>query len=234
MIVKMMTKKEALQEIRKDDAWILGRLKGLSNKNSKKLKSKFVKNYDVMSISEYDIPETKDTAVVYAFKLIHELKGKEYAELGVAYYIKTTYNTYILPCIESFGNKVIRYVEFSPHSVSRIQERLHKDFDTFFKEDYLKMNKTVFHLKKYDYNNDENEYVAHVGSAFIIVDRDGVKDAVKTVLTNKELYSNQLKLKLDSKKVGESFLREHDMVITAEHERNLKIYKKVGALCAIP
>ena len=129
----------------------------------------------------------------------------------LAYYLKTQYDTYIIPCIDFLSNRVIRYVEFSSHSIERMRERLGKDFDTFFREDYIKKNTGLFHPVKYEFNGKENEYVAHVGEAFIIlaIDSSGLMHIVKTLLSVEDLYSNQLRLKLDSKVIGESVMDEY-------------------------
>ena len=232
MITKGMTPEEVVKALQKIDDYVLGRMNGLTIKNSKKLKSRFIKNNEIMSCSNYLVPDTSDTVIVYAVKQNQLIKGKEYAAMDLIYYIKTPYDTYITPCIDFMRNKVIRYVEFSCHCIDRLKMRLGKDFDTFFREDYIKKNNSLFRPVKYDYNGDKNEYVAHVGDAFIIIgiDNSGLKHTVKTLLSIDELYCNQLRLKLDSKILGESVADEFSNYKSALGETCLKELKKHGVI----
>ena len=207
---------------------------GLGAKNSKKLKNKIIKDNTIMSKSTYTIPETKDTVVVYAIKHIQTVRGKEYSTMVVMYYYRTFYNTYIVPAIDTLTDRVLGYVEYTHHSVVRIQERLNKDFDTFFKEDYVK-NNGVIQALEYHYNGDENERVAHIGDAFAIMEceNSGRRYVVKTVLSNEELYASQMMNKLNSKMRGEALWREIDDQMAAISETHLKESKKKGILRAV-
>lgn len=227
MITREKTVDEVLKEVQKIDNYVMERTKGLLIKNKKKLESRTFKHNDILSASNYTIPDTNDSVVVFAIKHTMELKGKECATMNPVYYIKTCYGTYILPSIDFYKSKVFRYVEFSSHSVDRIRERLGKDFDMFFREDYIKRNGCAFHPVKYDFNGDENEYVAHVGDAFIILEEEdsGKKHTVKTILDSDPLHCNQLVLKLDSKRKAESVLNnmyDFEKGFDAAHFKTLK------------
>ena len=113
-----------------------------------------------------------------------------------------------------------------------MRERLGKDFDTFFREDYIKKNTGLFHPVKYEFNGKENEYVAHVGEAFIIlaIDSSGLMHIVKTLLSVEDLYSNQLRLKLDSKMIGESVMEEYYNYKVLLGESCYKGLKKSGMI----
>lgn len=232
MIKISMTPREVLNELKTVDDYVQERMYGLTCKNSKKMKSKFVKHNEIMSKSTYVVPGISDTVVVYAVKENQTLKGKACASMYLAYYLKTQYGTYIIPCIDFISNRVIRYVEFSSHSIERMRERLGKDFDTFFREDYIKKNTGLFHPVKYEFNGKENEYVAHVGEAFIIlaIDSSGLMHIVKTLLSVEDLYSNQLKLKLDSKMIGESVMEEYYNYKVLLGESCYKGLKKSGMI----
>ena len=234
MITRTMTSKEVIRALQEIDDFVLGRMSGLSIKNSKKLKSKFVKNNEIMSKSSYVIPRTKDTVVVYATKIIQDLRGKEYSTMSLHYYIPTYYNTYIIASINSVTKKVDMFAEFSGHSVERLKMRLGKDFDTFFKEDFLK-NSGIIQPVEYNYNGDDNEYVAHIGDAFVIMENEdsGRKLVVKTILSNDDLHSNQLKYKLDSKMGGDDLWKETKKQLDEEAVANLKVFKKLGIVRAV-
>lgn len=233
MIVQKMSADEVIRTLQRDDDYILERMKGLNIKNSKKLKSKFVKNNDIMSKSTYNIQGTNDTVVLYAIKLVQTIKGKEYSTMMLNYYVKTYYNTYIIPSINSKTQKVDLFVEFSIHSVERMKERLGKDFETFFEEDYLK-NNGIIQPVEYLRNGDENEFVAHVGDAFIILEQEdsGKKYMVKTVLSEELLYNNQVSIKLDSKEATEKIWAEILGQLDNQTEVNLKQFKKNGLIKA--
>ena len=228
MITKSMTSEEVLKELKKDDLYVMDRWDGLLIKNKKKLKSKFVKNKDIMSVSTYVVPETRNTVVVYATKYISTLKGRDYSSMILNCYYKTCYETYIVP---SFKNSdPVGYVEYTHHSVDRMKTRLGKDFDTFFREDWIKRNEGSMVYVDYDYNGDANERVAHVGDAFLIVacDSDGKRSVVKTILSTADLHSHQLQNKLNSMKKVD---RLNEIVverIDAEAEEHLKKYKRMG------
>lgn len=234
MITNTMTPREVINALQEIDDYVLGRMVGLSIKNSKKLKSKFVKNNEIMSKSSYLIPKTHDTVVVYATKIIQYLKGKEYSTMGLHYYIPTYYNTYIIASINSVTKRVDMFAEFSGHSVERLKMRLGKDFDTFFKEDFLK-NSGIIQPVEYNYNGDENEYVAHIGDAFVIMESEdsGHKLVAKTILSNDDLHSNQLQYKLDSKMGGDELWEETMKQLDQETVANLKGYKKLGIIRAV-
>ena len=225
-----MTTNEVLGELKKGDEFILGRLNGLRIKNNKKLKSKFVKHNEIMSVSTYVIPETGDTAVVFAVKLLQTLKGKEYSSMYLSYYYKTPYGTHIMPFFDK--GVVVAFIEVTRHAEERMKERLGKDFDAFFREDWIKKNNSTTATVAYPYNGNPNEYVAHAGDAFLIleVEDSGRKKIVKTVLATANLYLNQLKDKLDSKKMGEAFRADLDKELDADTEACLKMFKKAGMI----
>jgi len=233
MITKSMTSEEVLKELKKDDQFVLGRLNGLLIKNNKKLRSKFVKHKDIMSVSTYVVPETQDTVVVYATKNISTLKGRDYSSMILSSYYKTCYDTYIIPF---FKNSVpVGYVEYTHHSIDRMKMRLGKDFDAFFREDWIKRNNSAMAYVDYGYNGDENERVAHVGDAFLILarDGDGKRSIVKTVLSTADLHSNQLQNKLNSKKKVD-YLK--GIVVEREDavaEAHLKILKQMGLVSKV-
>lgn len=235
MITKSMTTDEVLKEVQKIDDYVMRRTKGLLIKNKKKMESKAFKHNSILSSSTYTVPETSDTVMVFAVKQTIELKGKEYATMNLVYYIKTNYDTYIVPAVNFHKCTVFRYVEFSCHSVDRMRERLGRDFDMFFREDYIKKNGSAFYPVKYDYNGDPNEFVAHIGSAFIFFENEdlGKKHVVKTLLADKDLYCNQLVLKLDSKKKGESTLNEMYDFEKGFDTTHFKVLKRAGVIRTI-
>lgn len=234
MITNTMNFDEVVRSLQVNHSYVRERMDGLGAKNSKKLKNKFIKDNTIMSKSTYTIPETKDTVVVYAIKHIQTVRGKEYSTMTVMYYYRTFYNTYIVPAIDTLTNRVLGYVEYTHHSVVRIKERLNKDFDTFFKVDYVK-NNGVIQALEYHYNGDENERVAHIGDAFVIMEceNSGRRYVVKTVLSNEELYASQMMNKLDSKKKGEDLWREMDDQMAVIYDSHLKESKRKGILRAV-
>ena len=231
MITRTMTSDEVIRALQKNHSVILDRMDGLGIKNSKKLKNKLVKDNAIMSRSDYVLPGTYDSAVVYAIKHIQTLRGKEYSTMLLMYYYKTSFNTYIVPNVSPRNNRVMGYMEFTLHSIDRMKMRLGKDFDTFFQEDYLKNNGIVQTLE-YHFNGDKNERVAHIGDAFVILEceDDFHKYVVKTILSNEELYASQMMNKLNSKRQGEAVWREVDNHMISVAESNLKECMKAGIL----
>ena len=234
MITNTMNFDEVVRSLQVNHNYVRERMDGLGKKNSKKLKNKFIKDNTIMSKSTYTVPETKDTLVVYAIKHIQTLKKKDYATMILTYYYKTSYNTYIVPNVSPLTNRVVGYVEFSCHSVDRMKQRLGKDFDTFFQEDYLK-NNGIIQTLEYNFNGDENERVAHIGDAFVILECEdaGRKYVVKTILSNEELFASQMINKLNSKRRGEVVWREVDNHMISVAESHLKECKKAGIIRAV-
>lgn len=230
MIVKTMTTKEVLKQLQKDYEYVMARMDGLRIKNSKKLKNKYVKNGEILSKSTYVVPETKDTVVVYAIKFVQAVKNKEYASMHVAYYIKTCYGTYIISNVD--GDYATGYLEVSHHAIKRLGERLGKDFDTFFKEDYIEKNDCILFPVRYSRSGDKNVYVAHVGDAFLVLEfeDEGARRAVKTILATGQLYAGQMHNNQNSTMMGEAFRVECREDMAAENEEHLKTYKKMGIL----
>ena len=234
MIVQTMTPSEVIRALQVNHSFLRDRMDGLGIKNSKKLKNKYIKDNEIMSRSTYVIPATKDTMVVFAIKHIQVLKGKEYATMIVRSYYKTCYNTYIVPAINSLTDRVLGYMEFTSHSVDRMRERLGKDFDTFFREDYSENNGVVKTIE-YHYNGDENERVAQIGDAFAFIDyrKSEHKYTVKTIVSTEQLYSNQLVNKLNSEKGGEDVWKIVDDRLAAITESHLKDAKRKGMIKAV-
>ena len=228
-----MTADEVLGELKKGDLFIQARMDGLTAKNRKKLKSRFVKHNEILSVSNYVIPGIQNSVVVYAIKQVMTLKGREYASMSLSYYYKTPYGTYIMPFFED--TRVVEYMEVSCHAVDRLKMRLGKDFDTFFKEDWIKKNESTMAIVDYNYNGNANEYVAHIGDAFLIMECEasGKKSTIKTVLSNNELYVNQLQCKLNSKKAGEYFCGQLLDKMDALSEAHLKTFRRMGIVMKV-
>ena len=228
MIVKTMTPREVLKQLQKDYEYAAARMDGLRNKNSKKLKNKFIKNRAILSRSAYVVPETHDTVVVCAIKYVQTLKNREYTSMNLTYYVKTCFGTYVIPHVEH--GYVTGYLEVTHHAVQRLNERLGKDFDTFFKEDYIQKTDCILYPVPYIRNGNMNEYIAHIGDAFLILEYEegGNKRVVKTILATKDLYACQITSKLDSKMKGDAFRAERRGEMAAEFEDHLKSYKQMG------
>ena len=228
MIVKTMSFKEVLKQLQRDYEYAEERRSGLRIKNSKKLKNKLVKDRSVMSQSKYVVPATNDTIVVCTIKAIQTLKNREYTSMGMTLYVKTCYGTYIIPNV--VDNRAVGYLEVTNHAVQRLKERLGKDYDTFFKEDYIGKNDCILYPVQYNHNGDENEYIAHIGDAFLILEYEegGNKRIVKTILSTKDLYACQMINKLNSKMKGDAFHAECRDAMAAEYEENLKLYIQMG------
>ena len=225
-----MTPGEVIRGLRTIDEYVLERMKGLMIKNSKKLKNKYVKGGEILSRSKYVIPETNDTAVVYAIKFVQTANNKEYASITVAYYIKTCYGTYIISNVE--GDYATGYLEVSHHALVRLGERLGKDFDTFFKEDYIVKNDCILYPIRYSRSGDKNVYVAHVGDAFLVLafEDNGNRRTVITILATENLYPGQMHNNQNSTLMGEAFRVECRGEMAAENEEHLKMYRKIGIL----
>ena len=230
MIVKTMTTKEVLKQLQKDYEYAMARMEGLRNKNSKKLKNKFIKNRAILSRSAYVVPETNDTVVVCAIKGVQTLKSREYTSMNLTCYVKTCFGTYIIPHEEH--GYVTGYLEVTHQAVQRLYERLGKDFDTFFKEDYIQKTDCILYPVQYNRNGNENEYIAHIGDAFLILEYEdgGNKRVVKTILSTKDLHANQMANKLNSKMKGDAFRAERRGEMAAEYEDHLKYYKQMGII----
>lgn len=234
MITQTMTSDEVIRGLQANQEYIVERMNGLGAKNSKKLKNKFIKDNDIMSKSTYVVPETKDTVVVFAIKRILMVKGKEHSTMTVSHYLKTYYNTYIVPVIDAMTNRVLGYIEFTCHSVERIRQRLGKDFDTFFQQDFVKNNGAIQALE-YKRNLDPNERIAHIGDAFAIMEYEDSERryVVKTILSEKELYANQMTNKMNSKRDGEAIGKRMSEQMAEKSEANYKEWKRMGIIRSV-
>ena len=228
MITESMNTNEVLRELQKDEEFVSARGDGLLAKNNKKMKNKFVKNGDIMSVSHYVVPETKDTVYVFAVKSVESVNGREVIGMRMTSIVKTYYGTYIMANIAPNTDSVIGYVVYTRHFLTRLQERLGKDFLTFFKEDQLKMNGACITPEEYTYKG-EKSYFASVGDAylFIKISDDCKMHVVTTVLSENELYHGQLLgKKANHEKNKAEFKRYMDLAL--ENEEVMPWYVKPG------
>lgn len=228
-----MSTEEVLKEIRKDYDFVLARRDGLLAKNNKKLKNKYVKEGAILSTSEYEVSDTKDKVIVLAIKAVATVNRKDYASIQLATIVKTFFGSYIVPKIDPYTGNPNGYVVFTRHFVSRLLERLGKDFITFFKEDMLGQTGSFF--TPLDYKRGENEYYVSIGDAFAFIKMcdGGRKQVFTTVVSDKELFCNQFKDKEESRKRNEkgkdTMKSFHDM----QAKRMFKTLKSQGQLVRV-
>ena len=232
MITESMNTNEVLRELQKDEEFVSARRNGLLAKNNKKLKNKFIKNGDIMSVSNYVVPETKDTVVVFAVKEVEEIHGRGYVAMRTSSYVKTYYGTYITYGANNGSRWPNSIYVFTRHFVARLKERLGKDFMTFFKEDFLEKNNACISPIEYKYGGKENTLIAHIGDAFVIIAKEdsGKKYTAITVLSENELYSNQLVDKKESEGNMERFKKERNRGRATYDGYNLRELRSSGDL----
>jgi len=232
MITRNMNTDEVLNELRKIDDYVCGRWDGLKAKNNQKLKSKFVGSDSVMSVSKYVVPNTKDNVVVFAVKHIEKINGKDYSTMYLNHYVKTYYGTYIIAISNIEKRNIDGYIEFTCHAIERIRERLGKDFETFFKEDYIHDSKNAFKIVEDNYKADKTELVARIGGALVIIEKvdNGKKLIIKTVLSEKELFSSQMLEKEESQEGGEAAWATMVDNVFSDFKSNFRYYKSSGLL----
>ena len=228
-----MSTEEVLKEICKDYDFVLARRDGLLAKNNKKLKNRYVKDGAILSISEYEVPDTKNKVIVLAIKEIATVNRKDYASIKMAIIVKTFFGSYIVPSIDPCTNKLHGYVVFTHHFVSRLLERLGKDFMTFFKEDML--GQTGLFYTPLDYKRGENEYYASIGDAFAFIKMcdNGRKQVFTTVVSDKELFCNQFKDKEESRKQNEKGQDTLRIFRDKQAKKKFKTLKSSGQLVRV-
>lgn len=204
MITESMSTDEVIKELRKDHDYVLARTNGLLAKNSKKIKSKFVKDGDVMSTSQYVVPETNDTLIIFSTKRVDTIKGKVNVCMRTSSCVKTYFGSYIMNVIDPVTGRVDGYAVFTRHFQERLKERLGKDFLTFVKEDLLKKNGAF--CKILDYKEKDNSHYTCMGDAFIFfkIEDGGKKIIATTVVSDNELFMEQLVEKKESQMVNEN------------------------------
>lgn len=210
-----MTPYETLSHIRNYEDWMRKRIKGLFKKYKKKLMNKFVPEDTILGTSNYTIED--DRCMMKAIKCC---RGK-IADFYWCVLIITD-RGYIIPIADSVSDTIKGFFTFTKHAEQRLKERLGMDIYTFFDEAYIKKNRTAYHLEKYDYNNNPDEYVCQMGDAFLIIQRNDIELIVKTVLDKNELYAEQMQNYYDSKVIRE----ELDGKVRIEQEaQGLEYYK---------
>lgn len=226
MITRNMSEKEVIAELKNIDVIVHSRIKGYLLKYKKGLKSKQFKHNDVLGVQEYSINGNK---VILCFQKIEHTN--KLSDLGIATIVIAEYGVYI-PFWNDRGNT--SYVFLTKHSIDRLWQRLGLTVKEFFVNEYCVKSQTAHHLVKYDgYGNDDSTYVLNYGEVFFIATVTEQAIICKTCLDLDRLYSNQLKLFLDSKVGGEKYRNKVDADYDKQVTRNFKktddIYRKFCA-----
>lgn len=198
MIVKTMSDKEILKELKSIDVILKSRISGHLKKFEKQLKSKAYKHNDVLEVREYVINWNR--VLVCFQKLVHTDK---LSSLAISHIVLTEDNGAFLSFMNERGNY---FFHFTKHAIDRLWERTGLTLKDFFVNEFAIKAETTYHLTKSgEYGYDDSTYIMSIGRCFFVVCTEGDKIVVKTTLDRDNLYANQMELYVDSKRGAEKF-----------------------------
>ena len=228
MIVKTMSDKEILKELKSIDVILKSRISGHLKKFEKQLKSKAYKHNDVLEVREYVINWNK--VLVCFQKLVHTDK---LSSLSISHIVVTEDSGAFLLFEGERGSFFFHH--FTNHAINRMRERTGLTLKDFFVNEYVIKADTTHHLTKYDeYGYDDSTYIMSIGRCFFIVCIDGNKIVVKTTLDSDSIYANQMMLYSDSKICAEKYAdKKYEMDISRIKEIGVKKTSDViSGMCA--
>ena len=100
----------------------------------------------------------------------------------------------------------IFFNHFTNHAIDRMRERTGLTLKDFFVNEFvIKADTTLDFLKYGEYGYDDSTYIVSIGRCFFIVCKCDNKIEVVTALDKDNLYSNQMRLYIDSKRGADKF-----------------------------
>ena len=194
MIVKTMSDKEILKELKSIDVVLKSRISGHLKKFEKQLKSKAYKHNDVLEVREYVINWNK--VLVCFQKLVHTDK---LSSLSISHIVVTEDSGAFLLFEGERGSFFFHH--FTNHAINRMRERTGLTLKDFFVNEFVIKAETTYHLSKYEkYGYDDSTYIMTIGRCFFIVCERDNNIVFKTVLDRDSIHKNQLMLYVTSKK----------------------------------
>lgn len=228
MIVKGMSDREIIKELKFIEDTLESRRKGYWMKFRKELTSTSYKHCDILGVSKYVINGNKVIVCFQKLVLTNKL-----CDLVTNYIVVTEDNGAFL----SFRNEsgLFSFHHFTNHAIDRMWQRMGLTVKDFFINEYVIKADTAHHLSKYDeYGYDDSTYIMAIGRCFFIVCIDGNKIVVKTTLDSDSIYANQMMLYSDSKICAEKYAdKMYEMDISRIKEIGVKKTSDViRAICA--
>ena len=203
MIVKTMSDKEILKELKSIDVILKSRISGYMKKFEKQLKSKAYKHNDVLEVREYVINWNR--VLVCFQKLVHTDK---FSSLAISHIVLTEDNGAFLSFMNERGNY---FFHFTKHAIDRLWERTGLTLKDFFVNEFAVKAETTYHLTKSgEYGYDDSTYIMSIGRCFFVVCTEGDKIVVKTTLDSDSIYTHQTIFYEDSKMCAGEYADKQD------------------------
>ena len=197
MIVKSMSDREIIKELKFIDDILESRSFGYIKKYKKELNSKAYKHNDVLDVKEYEI---NDNRVLVCFQKM--VITDKLSDLTTCYLVLTEDYGAFSPNKDMWGN--YSFYHFTNHAIERLQERLGLTLKDFFVNEYVIKADSAYQLIEYDgYGYDDSTYIIAIGKCFFIACERDNNIVFKTVLDRDSIYKNQLMLYGASKRIAE-------------------------------
>lgn len=198
-ITKTMSDNEIRKELKSINAIIKNRYSGYMMMFAKELKNKAYKHNDVLGVKEYMVNGNRVLVCFQKFVATNKLSN-----LWVTHIVVTEDNGAFITYENERGN--IFFNHFTNHAIDRIRERTGLTLKDFFVNELVIKADTTFNYIKYEeYGYDDSTYIVAIGRCFFIVSKCENKVEVKTTLDKDDLYSNQMRLYIDSKRGADKF-----------------------------
>ena len=198
-ITKTMSDNEISKELKSINAIIKSRYSGYMMMFAKELKNKAYKHNDVLGVKEYTVNGNRVLVCFQKFVATNKLSN-----LWVTHIVVTEDNGAFITYENERGN--IFFNHFTKHSIDRMQERTGLTLKDFFVNEFvIKAGATLNYLEYDEYGYDDSIYIVSIGRCFFIVCKCDNKAEVVTALDKDNLYSNQMRLYIDSKRGADKF-----------------------------
>ena len=199
MINKQTTDGEIRKELKSINATIKSRFAGYLKMFEKKLESKAYKHNDVLGVKEYVINGNK---VIVCFQKF--VVTNKFSNLWVTHIVVTEDNGAFITYENERG--IVFFSHFTNHSIDRMQERTGLTLKDFFVNEFVINADTTLNFLEYgEYGYYDSTYIVSIGRCFFIVCKFDNKVEIVTTLDKDNLYSNQMRLYIDSKRGADKY-----------------------------
>ena len=199
MINNQTTDSEIRKELKFINDTIKFRFPGYMKMFARELKSKAYKHNDVLGVKEYVINGNKVIVCFQKFVITNKLSN-----LWVTHIVVTEDNGAFITYENERGD--IFFNHFTNHAIDRMRERTGLTLKDFFVNEFvIKADTTLDFLKYGEYGYDDSTYIVSIGRCFFIVCKCDNKIEVVTALDKDNLYSNQMRLYIDSKRGADKY-----------------------------
>ena len=226
MIVKSMSDREIIKELKFIDDILESRSSGYIKKYKKELNSKAYKHNAVLDTRRYEINGNKVLVCFQKLVITDKL-----SDLKILYIVITEDNGAFSPDIDLCGNYAFFHI--TKHAVDRMWERMGLTIKDFFVNEYVIKADSAYQLIEYDgYGYDDSTYIIAIGKCFFIACERDNNIVFKTALDSERIHQDQTMLYGDSKRGAEKYADKMDKKV-AEFAKRKEFNKTIDIVRAM-